>query len=60
MSFGCSPYGESHSVLEGGEWCSFPKVVGPIKLVLEVVHTKFTTSLALNLHELPFFLGCES
>jgi hypothetical protein len=50
MSFGCSPHKKSHNILQGGEWCLFPKVVGRVKLVLEVVPIKSTTPLAFNLH----------
>jgi hypothetical protein len=39
-------------------WCLFPKVVGSIKHVLEVVPTIFITPLPFNLHKPPFFHGC--
>jgi hypothetical protein len=50
MPFGCSPYGESHRILYEGEWCFLPKVTAIVKLVLEVVLTKFIAPLAFNLH----------
>ncbi len=34
----------------GGEWCFLSKVVGYVKLVLEVVLTKLATPLLFNLH----------
>jgi hypothetical protein len=49
VSFRCNPHGESHNKLQGGEWCLFPKVMGRVKLVHEVVLTKSTTPLAFNL-----------
>jgi hypothetical protein len=49
MPFGCSPHGESQSILKGRE-CLLPKVAGCVKLVLEIVPTKSTTSLEFNLH----------
>jgi len=50
MTFGCSPRGEAQSILQGKEWCLFPKFVGCVKLVLKVVPTKFVASLSYNLH----------
>jgi hypothetical protein len=50
MTLGCNPHGEAQSILQGGEWCLLPNVVGCVKLVLEVVPTKSTTPFPFNLH----------
>jgi hypothetical protein len=56
VMFGCSPCREASNIIEGGEWCLFPKVIGCVKLVLEVVITKFVTPFPFDLHQPPFFL----
>jgi len=48
VTFGCSPYGEAQS--KEGSDASFPKVVGRVKFMLEVVPTKFAAPLSFNLH----------
>jgi hypothetical protein len=50
MTFGCTLHGEAHKILEGGEWCLLPKVVGHLKLLLEAVPIKFITPLPFDLH----------
>jgi len=40
----------AQNILWGREWCLFSKVVGCVKLVLEVVPIKFITPFAFNLH----------
>jgi hypothetical protein len=54
MSFECNPHKESQSILQGEEWCFFPKVVGHVKLVLEVVLTKFATNIYVQFALTPF------
>jgi hypothetical protein len=42
---------ERHRVYyRGGEWCLFSKVLGHVKIVLEVVPTKSATPFSFNLH----------
>jgi hypothetical protein len=60
VTFGCNPCRKAHNILWGREWCILPKVVGHVKLVFEVVPTKFVTPLPFNLHQLPSFIGCAS
>jgi hypothetical protein len=48
--FRCSSYGKTQNILLGREWCLLPKVVGHVKLVLEVVPTKSTPIFPFNLH----------
>jgi hypothetical protein len=50
MTFGCSPYGETQSILEGREGCLLLKVASYVKLVFKVVPIKFVTPLPFNLH----------
>jgi len=56
MTFRCSPHGEAQNILQEGEWCLFPKVIGHEKLVFEVVLTKSVVPFPFNLHYLPFLL----
>jgi hypothetical protein len=60
VTFGCSPHGKAQSILWGGESCLLPKVAARVKLMLEVVFIKSATPFPLDLHQLPFFLGCVS
>ncbi len=50
VPFGCNPFKESQNILQGKDWCFFPKVVVHVKLVLKVVLIKFTMPFAFNLH----------
>ncbi len=50
VTFRCSSYGKTQNILLGREWCLLPKVVGHVKLVLEVVPTKSTPIFPFNLH----------
>jgi hypothetical protein len=58
MTFGHSFRGDAPSILYRGEWCLLPKVMGHVKLVLEVILTKSIAPLSFNLHSLPSFLSC--
>jgi len=50
VTFGCSPRREAQSILYGREWCLFPKVAGHVKLMFEVVLTKFIAPFPFDLH----------
>ncbi len=50
MTFGCSPHGKAHSIRWGGDWFLLLKVASRVKLVLEVVSTKFVAPFPFNLH----------
>ncbi len=50
MTFGYNPCGKSHNISQGKEWCLLPNVTSHVKLVLEVVPTKFVAPFLINSH----------
>ncbi len=50
MTFGYNPCGKSHSISQGKEWCLLLNVTSRVKLVLEVVPTKFVAPFLINSH----------
>jgi len=50
VTFEYNPYGKAQNIVWGGEYCLLTKVVGHVKLLLEVVSIKSIAPLPFNLH----------